>query len=120
MLYARARPHLIQEPEPLLRERQRQRRSCRGVGTIGGKQALGRPSTRNANSATVGASKSARKGSSTANVGANARNDLRGQERVPPQLEEVVVDAHCAQAQHRAPDLRQLAFHRRPRQHVLL
>ena len=57
--------------------------------------------------AMVGVSKRRRSGSSAWKVAANPGDDLRGEQGVPPELEEVVVDADPLPAEERGPDLRQ-------------
>ena len=64
----------------------------------------GAPRPRPASAATVGASKRARSGSSTPSAARAAGDDLRRQQRVAAELEEVVVDADAPHAQHLAPD----------------
>ena len=88
------RLQLVQEPEPLLRERERQRARRARPGRAAAAPAAPRgaaPPPRSASSATVGASKSARSGSSTPNTSRIRDDHPRGQQRVPAQLEEVVV-----------------------------
>ncbi len=89
------RLQLIEEPEPLLGEGQRQRKA---PGRPGGSAAaaawLGPAaprSTRAASAATVGASNSARSGRSTPSDCAQPRHHLRGQQRVAAEIEEALL-----------------------------
>ena len=92
---------LVEEPQPLLGEGQRQRRRRRGAGATGG--------TRRA-AAVAQAPRRARPrwGPRTASAAAaprpaparTRRDQLGGEQRVPAELEEVVVDADPVDAQH--------------------
>ena len=94
-----ARLQLVEEPEPLLGEGERQAaRRAGGTGTSGGAAVPSRarraaPRPRAASPATVGASNSARSGSSTPSALAQPRHHLGGEQRVAAELEEVVVHA---------------------------
>ncbi len=118
-----ARLELIEEPEPLLREGQRQRAlGANGTrGGAGGPRRSGAwPRPAAAKSASVGASKRSRSGSSIPNASRSARHHPRRQQRVAAQVEEVVAhptrSSPSTSAQMPASDL----LDRRPRRHVLL
>ena len=67
--------------------------------------------------ASVGASNTVRSGSSTPKCVTHARGELGGEQRVAAELEEVVMRADLAQAQHLAPDRGEPLLGRRSRRH---
>ena len=90
-----ARLELVEEPQPLLREGERQRRPSRGTGASGGAGGAAAPrrrrdprGERRRRSAPRTASRS---GSSTPKASRTPRQHLRREQRVAAQLEEVVV-----------------------------
>ena len=101
---------LIEEPQGLLGEGERLRadavarldRDCVSPGCRPRRAA----SIRLAIPATVGDSKSARRGISTPNASRRRRDNLGRQERVAAEVEEAVLDADALQSQHRLPDCR--------------
>ena len=91
---------LAEEPQPALRERQRH-----PLRTLTGPQRRPRrpvpaPASRAASPATVGASNSARIGDLDAQHRPDPRDQPDRQQRVPAQVEEVVVDADRVHAEH--------------------
>ncbi len=76
----------VDEPEPLLRERQRELRRSRGTGTSGGACVAAPAPTRSASAATVGASKSARSGSSTPNASRTRETTRVARRECPPRV----------------------------------
>ena len=121
---ALARVELVEEPEPLLRERERSGRP-RGARTIGGAvgAAPGASAALDARPRApprVGASKSARSGSSTPSSARIRAIDLRRQQRVPAELEEVVVhaDPRGRRLQHLGQDAGERLLDRAARRHV--
>ncbi len=113
----------VQEPEPLLREGERQRPRALRTGATGG--SAGAParrvsSTRAASSATVGPSNSARSGSSTPNSCRTRETTRVASSECPPSSKKSSVDAHPLQAQHLRPDPRHHLLRRRARRHVAL
>ena len=107
---------LVDEPESLLRERQRQRTGCATPARSAGSLASYRPPSVSlaASPATVGSSKSARSGNSTCQRALHERQNLRREQRVAAEREEVVVRRRPARTPSTlAPDLRQRLFDRR-------
>ena len=86
----------VQEPQPPLRKRQRHLGSGARTGTQRRPRRLAPASSRSASAATVGASNRLRIASSTSERGADAADQPRRQQRMPAELEEVVVDADRA------------------------
>ncbi len=101
------RLELVEEPEPLLRERERQRSASRGTRDAAAAPASLRrlpapPRSAPARPATVGASNTPRSGSSTPKTLAHPRDQLRGEQRVAAELEEVVARRRRARRRARS------------------
>ena len=102
---------LVQEPQPLLRKRQRQRARPAGRGTWSG--GTGMPcsppgpaaSTRGARPATVGAAKSSRRGSSTWNVPRMRERACVASREWPPSSKKLSWAPTFSRYQHLLPDL---------------
>ena len=92
VVHRRVRHELLEEPHPLLRERQAQRlRPIHRHAAADAPTPRRQPaSTTAANAATVGASNTARTATSTPNRVPHPRHHPRRQQRMPTQLEEVV------------------------------
>ena len=109
------RLQLVQEPQPLLRERQRQRAPCARpappaaapAAPRGASPPRARPAPPPSAPRTAPAAAAPRRSTC-----AHPRHHLRRQQRVPAQLEEVVVHAHPLHAQHLRPDPRQRLLRR--------
>ena len=100
---ARCPAQLVEEPEPLLRERERQRARCAGTsgrkrGARAPRPGLARLQPLGERWPRCGASKSARSGQLHAAAPRAGETHLRGQQRVAAQLEEVVVHADAVDA----------------------
>ena len=91
----------VQEPQPALRIRQRDLRRPRPRAASGARGRLPPPSdSRSASAATLGASNRLRIATSTSSARADPADQPRRQQRVPAELEEVVVDADPLDPQH--------------------
>ena len=110
------RLQLIQKPQPLLRIRQRQplplpRTRPHPAASTPCSSLLAPASIRSASPATVGASNSVRSGSSTSQRLPHPRHHLRRQQRMPSQLEKVLLHPHPLHASAPPPRSRQHLFH---------
>ena len=96
MLYAgEAGVELVEEPHPLLRQRQRDPLGPLAARTSGGRAPPTRACARRpaASAATVGASNSSRTADSVSSAAPSRATSLGGDQRVAAEVEEVVVDA---------------------------
>ncbi len=102
---------LIDEPQALLGEGERQRPGARH-GDDGGGLGPGRGLDARGEGGHGGRLEEDSQRQLHSEPGADAGDDLRGQQRVSTQLEEVVGDAHLGQAQDGGEQLRELLLHR--------
>ncbi len=106
----RARLELVDEPQSLLREGQRQRSRARRGDEVRHLQALARQARRVHRSRQRGEDRRLEQLAQRqrhAEGGADAGDHLRGQQRVATQREEVVLGAHARDAQHLRPERRE-------------
>ena len=93
------------------------RSTGRSAGAAAAATAAGSSSSR-ARPSTVAFSNSRRSGSSTPKASRTRETSCVGQQRVPPQVEEVVPHAHALDAEQLGPDPGHPLLHRRARRHV--